>query len=83
MSQALRNLVNKSRQRIATVYSTGVEKILKISAKKKAQQQRNQDEDPPNTEQVVEAALEKMRMMGINDEGLSESEREMDSNIIT
>ena len=38
MVQALRNLVNKSRQRIAAVYS-GVGRMLKSSAKKKAQQQ--------------------------------------------
>ena len=69
MAQALRNLVNKSRQRIAAVYS-GVEKMLKSSAKKKAQQQRNQDEDShQNTESVVEAVEEKRRS-----EGLSESE---------
>ena len=61
MAQALRNLVNMSRQRIAAVYSR-VEKILKTSAKKKAQQQRNQDEDShQNTESVVEAVQEKMR----------------------
>ena len=74
------NLVNKSRQRIAAVYSTGVEKILR-SDKKKAQQQRNQDEPSQNTEQVVEAAQEKMRMR-VHEEVLLESEREMYSNII-
>ena len=69
MVQALRNLVNKSRQRIAAVYS-GVDRMLKSSAKKKSQQQRNQDEDShQNTESVVEAVPEKMRS-----EGLSESE---------
>ena len=70
MAQALRNLVNKSRQRIAAVYS-GVDRMLKSSAKKKAQQQRNQGEDShQNTESVVEAVQEKMRWS----EGLSESE---------
>ena len=61
MAQSIRNLVNKSRQRIAAVYSE-VEKILKTLAKEKAQQQRTQDEDShQNTESVVEAAQEKMR----------------------
>ena len=56
--------MNKSRQRIAAVYS-GVGRMLKSSAKKKAQQQRNQDEDShQNTESVVEAAQEKMRSEG-------------------
>ena len=72
ISQALRNLVNKSRQRIAAVYS-GVDRMLK-SAKKKAQRQRNQDEYSQNTEQVVEAAQEKMRMRIINEDDLSENE---------
>ena len=64
MAQALRNLVNKSRQRIAAVYS-GVDRMLKSSAKKKAQQQRNQDEDSHQyTENVVEAVQEKMRSEG-------------------
>ena len=62
MSQAVRNLVNKSRQRIAAVYSTGVGKILKTSLKKKAQQQSNQDENSLNTEQVVETVQEKINM---------------------
>ena len=70
MTQTLSNLVNKSRQRIAAVYSR-VEKILKPSAKEKAQQQRNQDEDShQNTESVVEAVQEKMRSR----QGFSESE---------
>ena len=77
MAQALRNLVNKSRQRIAAVYS-GVDRMLKSSAKKKSQQQRNQDEDShQNTETVVEAAQKK------RSQGLSESEpvrRAMQSN---
>ena len=62
MAQALRNLVNKSRQRIATVYS-GVGRMLKSSAKKKAQQQRNEDSHQ-NTESGVEAVQEKMRSEG-------------------
>ena len=47
MAQALRNLVNKSRQRIADVYSE-LEKKLKSSAKKEKALQRmrrNQDEN--------------------------------------
>ena len=71
MAQALRNLVNKSRQRIAAVYSAGVKKILKSSTKKKAQQQSsNQDEDSQNTEGVVESVQEKIR----RNESLSQSE---------
>ena len=49
--------MNKSRERIAAVYS-GVDRILK-SDKKKARRQRNQDEGSQNTEQVVEAPQEK------------------------
>ena len=67
MAQALRNLVNKSRRRIAAVYS-GVDRMLKSSVKKKAQQQRNQDEDShQNTESVVEAVQEKMRSEGLSE----------------
>ena len=55
--------MNKSRQRIADAYSTGVERILKSSAKKKAEQQKNQGEDShQNTESVVEAVQEKKKM---------------------
>ena len=45
MAQALRNLVNKSRQRIAQVYSE-LERKLKSSAEKEEQiRRRNQDEN--------------------------------------
>ena len=47
MAQALRNLVNKSRQRIAQVYSE-LERKLKSSAEKEEalkQMRRNQDEN--------------------------------------
>ena len=72
ISQALRNLVSKSRQRIAAIYGE-VDTILKSG--KKAQQQRNQDEYSQNTGQVVEATQEKMRMMR-RSEGFLENERE-------
>ena len=76
MAQTLRNLVNKSRQRIAAVYSE-VDRRLKSSDKKKARKWTNQEKDNQNTEHVVER-MQKIRMS----EGLSESGKEMYSDII-